>query len=177
MIKGKSRPPDRTSSTCFVGLVALPTWGDDMHIIDIVINTRLPLLRRRISFIVKFIDHSNISYFLLFKYHLLFYYLNYWVLWFFYNWFICKWLAPKYILYQILISSWNVTEIEVTRYFLVSKNILHSIAVDNNQLDLNEPHSKQGLLVYNNFLTVVCFCIYNMSLHLVSEFCYEFDGV
>ena len=34
-----------------------------MHIIDIVINTRLPLLRRRISFIVKFIDHSNISYF------------------------------------------------------------------------------------------------------------------
>ena len=39
------------------------------------------------------------------------------------------------------------------------------IAVDNNQRDLNEPHSKQGLLVYNNFLTVVCFCIYNMSLH------------
>ena len=51
------------------------------------------------------------------------------------------------------------------------------IAVDNNQLDLNEPHSKQGLIVYNNSLTVVCFYIYNMSLHLVSEFCYEFDGV
>ena len=34
-----------------------------MHIIDIVINTRLTLRRPRISFIVKFIDHSNISYF------------------------------------------------------------------------------------------------------------------
>ena len=34
-----------------------------MHIIDIVINTRLTLRPPRISFIVKFIDHSNISYF------------------------------------------------------------------------------------------------------------------
>ena len=34
-----------------------------MHIIDIVINTRLTLRRPRISFIVKFIYHSNISYF------------------------------------------------------------------------------------------------------------------
>ena len=34
-----------------------------MHIIDIVINTKTTLLRPRISFIVKFIDHSNISYF------------------------------------------------------------------------------------------------------------------
>ena len=33
-----------------------------MHIIDIVINTRLTLLRPTISFIVKFIDHTNISY-------------------------------------------------------------------------------------------------------------------
>ena len=32
-----------------------------MHIIDIVINTRLTLLRPRISFIVKIIDHANIS--------------------------------------------------------------------------------------------------------------------
>ena len=38
-----------------------------MHIIDIVINTRLTLLRPRISFIVKIIDHANISCFLLFN--------------------------------------------------------------------------------------------------------------
>ena len=32
-----------------------------MHIIDIVINTKATLLLPRISFIVKIIDHANIS--------------------------------------------------------------------------------------------------------------------
>ena len=77
-----------------------------MHIIDIVINTRLTLLRPRISFIVKFIDHSNISYFFIIQ--LLFSFLL------FKQWSIIVFLRAKVYFVQILISFQNVTEIEVT---------------------------------------------------------------
>ena len=93
-----------------------------MHIIDIVISTKATLLRRRISFIIKFIDHSNISYFFIIQIPFAFLLLELLSSMVFST--IDLFFAPKYILFQILISFQNVTEIEVTRYFLVSKNIL-----------------------------------------------------
>ena len=87
-----------------------------MHIIDIVINTRLPLLRRRISFIVKFIDHTNISSVFIIQIPFTFLLLKLLSIMVFSTIYlsVSAYFAPRYILFQILISSRNVTEIEVT---------------------------------------------------------------
>ena len=147
-----------------------------MHIIDIVINTRLTLLRPTISFIVKFIDHTNISYVFIIQIPFIFLLLELLSIMVFST--IDLFRAKVYFVsYFDFIPKCNGNRSNpVTSMYLKISSSNYN-AVDNNQLDLNEPHSKQGLIVYNNSLTVVCFYIYNMSLHLVSEFCYEFDGV